>query len=189
MNSWNPNSTNKLSMLVCSCISKFIYCCLLAGFSLLSIISCICLSFYWLVWKSLQLTNAWIYKDSLYMISYVYQLFCKSLLYIHNADDDGWNMFRKLKSVVFFFKDNCFIWANKTVRYGSHLHFRNKFLFTTNKAHPLASRVTCVQWLVHTLSWDRFSSYKQGLNWVLLLNLHYVCVLFLRLAKLEWSNW
>ena len=107
MNSWNPNSTNKLSMLVCCCISKFIYCRLQAVFSLLSVISCICLSFYWLVWKSLQLTNIWIYKGSLYMISYIYRLFCKSLLYIHN----GWwwclkhrNMFQKLKSVVVFLK-------------------------------------------------------------------------------------
>jgi len=76
------------------------------------------------------------------MISYIYQLFCKSLLYICNADDDGWNIetFQKLKSVVFFFKDNCFICANKTVWYGSHLHFRNKLLFTTNKDHPLASK-------------------------------------------------
>ena len=34
---------------VCRCISKFNYCCLQVVFSLLSVISCLCLSFYWLV--------------------------------------------------------------------------------------------------------------------------------------------
>ena len=155
MNSWNPNSTNKLSMLVCRCISKFIYCCLQAVFSLLSVISCICLSFYWLVWKSLQLTNIWIYKGSLYMISYIYRLFCKSLLYIHN----GWwwclkhrDMFRKLKSVVVFltiivifmitietslpFSLFLFVWrleSTTTISLFRHLHCRGSVLFKSRR--------------------------------------------------------
>ena len=106
-----PNSTNKLSMLVCRCISKFIYCCLQAVFSLLSVISCICLSFYWLVTcKKKVAVNEYLNFMKVHciwlVIIIIYWLFCKSLLYIHN----GWwclkhrNMFRKLKSVVVFLK-------------------------------------------------------------------------------------
>ena len=50
LNSWNLNSTNKLSTLVCRCISKFIYCCLQGVLSLFfSVISFLSLSFCWLV--------------------------------------------------------------------------------------------------------------------------------------------
>ena len=51
------------------------------------------------------------------MISYIYRLFCKSLLYIHN----GWwwclkhRIVLKTEKCCCVFKDNCFICANKTV--------------------------------------------------------------------------
>ena len=52
------------------------------------------------------------------MSSCIFRLFCKSLLYIHNAaDDDVWNIetIPKTEKRCCVFKDNCFICANKTV--------------------------------------------------------------------------